>query len=120
MCDGTEALLSCCVPNLQLDLFLLARYSLHLEIYPHCRHVATDKGIVTVSEDGGRLPNAGVPDNEHFKHQVEAWVSSGRMIAVLCSRVGLCHYIEQPGNALIQPEKLTGKPLGPQFLFQLH
>ena len=95
MRDGTEAFLPSCVPNLQLDSLLLTRNSLHLKINSNCRHVATDESIVTVSEDGGRLPNAGVPNNEHFKHQVKTWVSGRRMVTVLCPRVGLRHYIQQ-------------------------
>ena len=53
--DGSEPLLSCSIPNLQFDVFIVGVDSLESEINANCGHVVLIELIISKSEQQARL-----------------------------------------------------------------
>jgi len=89
-CDGTETLLACGVPNLELHCLAIELDGSDFEVNTNGGDVALGVGVICESEQQTRLSDTGVTDEEKLEEVVVFGVHGGRVF--LGVRFGVACY----------------------------
>lgn len=95
-CDGTESLLTCCVPDLKFDSFSIDLYILDFEINTNRCNKSRRKGIISISEKETGFTNTLRFSREHgIARVVEKTIGLEIEKKKIDDRFELTHYNDQ-------------------------